>query len=400
MLQRGNCVGASAQSSLSASDGNAGRLLESTSSMPPAHSRNAVSGQQVDAFEAVTHRADKLLLEKSVRGLVGSHLRSIEKTMRQVCSSRFDEVKHLCDHVESLGGKRLRPILVVLSAEACKVAASHLNPRSNIQDSSSSRDLTYIGAAIELVHAASLVHDDIMDQAATRRHLPTVGAVAGDHAAILLGDFLFTKAYDLAARCQSRYPARRLSKAASALCEGELRQQLSAGNWHISTQEYLGLLSQKTGSLCAVSCRLGAFVSGIETSFGYSRRLSRFGLNLGLAFQLFDDWLDYWGNERTGKTLGTDLAQCKPTLPLLRLLTVGSQSTRRELIRRLQTSPSSDESREYIRAMLDASDASEYTLQMARQYVQNAITCLDDLPDCEPKSCLQQIARFSASRLC
>ncbi|MCR9294051.1 MAG: polyprenyl synthetase family protein [bacterium] len=398
MLQRAQCVD-TARDSSSASGTDIDRLSATSVNLNSDASRDVVSSHQADRDGSDHQCGSKLRVEHSIRSLVGNHLLEIERTMRLACRSRSAEVSHLCEHVESLGGKRLRPILAVLSAQACEYADPSLLHRPQSERLASSRDLVYIGAALELVHAASLVHDDVMDQADTRRHRPTVGTVAGGHAAILLGDFLFTKAYDLAARCRLRYPARRLAKAASALCEGELEQQLSAGNWSISIQHYMELLSRKTGALCAVSCRLGAFAAGGSSPHVYSRCLARFGLDLGLAFQLFDDWLDYWGSDRTGKTLGTDLAQCKPTLPLLRLLAVGSPATRRELIRLLQPGQHSDEQRLRIREMLDASDASEYTLQAAGQYVHKAVESLNVLPDCEPKSCLQQIARFSVSRI-
>ncbi len=331
-------------------------------------------------------------LQSEIDALAGRELGKIESAIRDVCRSRFPEIQQLCDHVGGLAGKRLRPILAIVSSQI----SSELLPANRRAGGLPDRDLVYVAAAVELVHAASLVHDDVMDRATTRRHKPTVGSLVGTHSAILLGDFLFTKAYEMAARCSSRYPARRLAKAASALCEGELRQQLTAGNWSLGSEVYRGILAQKTGALCAASCRLGAWSAGEEISI--ARCLGRYGARLGLAFQVFDDWLDYWGTQRVGKTLGTDLEQRKPTLPLLRLLETASPADRKELVRLLQSEPGDAETDSSLRAMLEDSDACEFTLSTARSLAVQAVEELQPIADCRSKDFLSMLAAFSVSR--
>jgi octaprenyl-diphosphate synthase len=286
-----------------------------------------------------------------------------------------------------MAGKRLRPILVLLSAQASESVG-------RLTFEQAFRNLVHVASATELVHMASLVHDDVMDQAETRRHQPTIHRSAGEHAALLLGDYLFTRGYATASNCSSTFPARKLALAATQLCEGELRQQATACNWNLSVKEYLSIIGQKTASLCAVSCRLGSWQIGSAAQT--QRCLHRFGHLLGLAFQVFDDWLDYWGSDQTGKTLGTDLAQLKPTLPLLKFLQSCTCATRQQLL----TWASAEDAAERWSAyeMIRHSDAGQQTLLTAQNLVQRAITMLQTLPESQARSALQSIAHFSISR--
>lgn len=326
----------------------------------------------------------------SVKQCIGAELEQVEKLIRAATTSRYDVVAKLCHSAAAMGGKRMRPMLVWLSARALAVAG----PSGDQFDHRASRDLSSIAAAVELVHAASLVHDDVMDAATERRHLPTIVDRAGNSAAVLLGDLLFTRAYALAARCRGTYPARQIAAAATRLCEGELRQQASAGQWLMTPAIYRSLLLQKTGALCAVSCRLGAWRVG--ASADQVQALGNYGKLLGLAFQIHDDWLDYWGTGQVGKTLGTDLAQAKPTLPLIRLMQTTSSERQPELISMLNDRTAS--SCRKIRRILDASDAGEKTLEIARQCCEQAKGHLNCLPPSEAKECLIAVADYSVRR--
>lgn len=328
-------------------------------------------------------------LQELLQGQVADELQEIQDLIVSATATRYRAVERLSSCVVAMGGKRLRPILAILSARVCCEPARKPSPAI--------ADLRLVAASVELVHAASLVHDDVMDNAETRRHLPTIGSLAGSSAAILLGDYLFTKAYALAARCRSGYPARRIARAASALCEGELRQQLSVGRWELSAAEYHSILKQKTGALCAVSCVLGAWCGGGTTA--ERRALARFGLQLGLAFQLFDDWLDYWGTEMVGKTLGGDLRQRKPTLPTIRLLESLPHTKRPAMLRGLDRAADSQDAFDWVMTELNQSDASHYTLEKAHACVRSAIDCLEELPSSESKLSLEQLARFSVARV-
>ncbi|MEO8271119.1 MAG: polyprenyl synthetase family protein, partial [Aureliella sp.] len=182
--------------------------------------------------------------------------------------------------------------------------------------------------------------------------------------------------------------------AATRLCEGELRQQAAVGSWGMSRQFYRQLLLQKTGALCSVSCQLGCWRAG--GSRLQTQCLARFGSQLGLAFQIHDDWLDYWGTEQVGKTLGTDLAQSKPTLPLIRLLETVPLEDRHRLIAQLDSGDPA--ALAAVRSALARSDAARYTLSAAKACSQRAQQQLTSLPPSAAKDCLIAVAEYSVRR--
>lgn len=312
-----------------------------------------------------------------MRELIGAELVQVEATLTDVLRSHYPEVNALASRAASLGGKRLRPCLALLSAMAV---------------GRTQNDSIRVAATVELVHAASLVHDDVLDNATLRRHQPTIHAQVGAHCSIVLGDFLFTRAYGLAGHCRSTLAARGIASAASQLCEGELRQHASMGNWNLSESEYFDILRQKTGELCAVSCRLGAWSGGGDVAA--SRALSRFGRKLGVAFQVVDDWLDVWGTEKVGKTLGTDLLQRKPTLPIIRLLELQSAAERSALLDMLNSGSQNEE----VLRRVNASDASAYTLRRANGLIRSALRDLRTLPASPARDCLESIAHLCVQR--
>ena len=312
-----------------------------------------------------------------MRELVGAELIQVEATLSDVLRSDYPAVNELAGRAASLGGKRLRPCLALLSAMATGRC---------------SEDSIRVAVTVELVHAASLVHDDVLDNATLRRHQPTIHAQVGAHSSIVLGDFLFTRAYGLAARCRSTLAARGIASAASQLCEGELRQHGSVGNWNLSESDYFDILRQKTGELCAVSCRLGAWSGGSDAAA--ARALSGFGRKLGVAFQVVDDWLDVWGTEQVGKTLGTDLLQRKPTLPTIRLLQLSTGSARATLLNMLESGSATEE----LLQRLNASDASAHTLRRAGRLIESAIEDLKSVPASPARDCLESIAHLCVKR--
>ena len=207
-----------------------------------------------------------------------------------------------------------------------------------------------LGAVVEMIHTATLVHDDVLDGATVRRHVATVNAGWGVPASILLGDYLFTHAFHLAATTGSADACRLIGEATNRTCEGELCQGLQRGNLDLTEDEYLDLIDGKTAELIACCCRLGALFSGAGAET--VERLARYGRWLGLAFQIADDLLDLVGEERTtGKSLGTDLEQQKMTLPLIRLLSAASATSTGKL-RQLLSAPGNHK-REVLRPYLD-----------------------------------------------
>src|SRR5205807_2219056 len=194
----------------------------------------------------------------------------------------------------------LRPALLLLTARACgRVSAAH----------------HILGAVVEMIHTATLVHDDVLDNASVRRHVATVNAGWGNQASILLGDYLFTHAFHLCSSVDAR-ACRLIGEATNRLCAGELHQVTERGNLDLSEDDYFAIIDAKTAELTSCCCRLGALYGGMDEEVVES--LATFGRSLGMAFQIADDLLDLVGEERSaGKSLGTDLEQQKLTLPII-----------------------------------------------------------------------------------
>ncbi|HEV3163282.1 MAG TPA: polyprenyl synthetase family protein, partial [Isosphaeraceae bacterium] len=242
---------------------------------------------------------------------IAAELAEAERIFAAELGSRLPFVQHLVEHCARLRGKRLRPALLLLSAQACGgVNSAH----------------PVLAAVVEMIHTATLVHDDVLDEAVIRRHAATVNAEWGNESAVLMGDYLFTHAFHLAASLDSTLACRWIGRATNLVCEGEMQQIYNRGNLDLDEPTYLSIVRGKTAELTAVSCRLGAHYAGAAEDT--VEALASFGRDLGVAFQITDDVLDIWGEERaTGKTLGTDLDKQKLTLPLIRLLRTASPET-------------------------------------------------------------------------
>ncbi len=248
---------------------------------------------------------------------VSGELAEVERRLKAELRSDFPFVDELVRYGCLLGGKRLRPALVLLTAKAVSGRVTH-------------EHLT-LATVVEMIHTATLVHDDVLDEAQIRRHLATVNARWDNEASVLLGDFLFTHAFYLASTLNSVLGCRLIGRATNIVCEGELRQKGSRGNFALTETEYLEIIEAKTAELTAVSCRIGALFAGASDEL--AEQLDGFGRDLGIAFQIADDLLDVQGEEQsTGKSLGTDLEKQKPTLPIIRALEVASAADRSALL--------------------------------------------------------------------
>jgi octaprenyl-diphosphate synthase len=254
---------------------------------------------------------------QSLYAPIAEELAEVEALLKRELRSDYPFVDELVRYGCLLGGKRLRPALLLLTAKAIsgRVTREHIT----------------LAAVVEMIHTATLVHDDILDEAQMRRHLATVNARWDNEASVLLGDFLFTHAFYLASTLDSPLGCRLIGRATNIVCEGELRQKGTRGNFEISEAEYLEIIEAKTAELTAVSCRLGALFAG--ASEDVVEQMDCFGRDLGIAFQISDDLLDVLGEERTtGKSLGTDLEKRKPTLPIIRTLEVASATDRQAIL--------------------------------------------------------------------
>jgi len=317
---------------------------------------------------------------------IAEELGSVDARLHLELQSRYEALRPVLQHGTQLGGKRLRPALLLLSGIACDPARRS----ANLGD-----DHIVMATVVEMVHTATLIHDDVLDKADTRRHVPTINARWNEDTSILLGDYLFAQSFYLAATLPSTLACRWVGQAAQAVCEGELRQVLGREWLDIDEETYLDMIRGKTAELTRVSCQLGAQLSGADQTtidaFG------KYGNDLGIAFQIADDFLDLWGDDaEIGKTLGTDLQQGKITLPLIRLLRHENPKIARRATEALQAEPS--ERLDRIRPLLRDSDAAEYTREVANRYRCDAIAAIDHLPASEALRSLMMIADFSVDR--
>jgi octaprenyl-diphosphate synthase len=289
----------------------------------------------------------------------------VERLLAETVRNDHPAVAEVVAHVSHYKGKRLRPALLLLTAKAC----GRLTPAHPV-----------LAAVIELVHTATLVHDDVLDEATTRRHVATANARWGNHNSVLLGDYLFTHAFHLATTLGDIHACQILGTVTNRVCEGELRQGLERGNLALSEAQYFELIDAKTAELIACSSRIGALYSGAAPDVVAA--MERYGRHIGIAFQIADDLLDIVGEERaTGKSLGTDLEQQKMTLPLIRLLSVApeAQGTR---LRRILNAPGNHK-REALAPYLAQSDAVEYARRTALDHAARAraeLVCLPPSP--------------------
>ena len=311
---------------------------------------------------------------------INEELARVRRVFDDELASEWPFVGELCRHVSRFRGKMLRPALVLLSAKSC---------------GSITREHITLAAVAELVHIATLVHDDVLDEGQIRRGLPSVNALRGNEGAVLLGDFLISHAFHLCSSLDSQYASRLIGSTTNTVCEGELLQVCQRNNCRLTEQQYFDIITRKTASLISTCCLLGAKFAGAKPALITS--FEAFGLSLGVAFQIIDDVLDVTGNEgEMGKTLGRDLEEGKITLPLIHLLQHGSPGDREEAWHILSNGHLNRVAR--IRELVLRNDSFTHAIETARRYVRAALDNLADLPESEARRALTRMAGFVIRR--
>ncbi len=311
---------------------------------------------------------------------IAQDLATVERRLQDSLQHSDPFIDELAQRCFRLGGKRLRPALLLMTAQAI----------GEVNDAHHT-----LAAVVEMIHTATLVHDDVLDEADIRRHEDTINARWNNQTSILLGDYLFTQAFYLASSLETTFGCRTIGRATNIVCEGELLQTAASGKFDLDRKQYFRIIEAKTASLCACCCTLGAHYAGADHET--VKRLENFGLQLGLAFQIADDLLDLVGEEKTvGKSLGTDLTKQRMTLPLLVLRDQLATSEQQEL-QTLLDHPSSENSAALLN-WLEESGALRQTRDLALAHADQAIRQLDFLPDTPAKHSLQQLPRVAVSR--
>ncbi len=320
-------------------------------------------------------------LETIVRPVVDSLNESIT-LLGRFMNSDVPFVDQLLSHGNMLSGKRLRPTLLLLVAGSFgNIDQRHIK----------------LAAAVEMIHTATLVHDDVLDEADTRRHLPTVHQKWNTPTAVLLGDYLFSNAFYLTSETGSADACRLIGGATNLVCEGELQQLNAQEDFQLTQQQYLDIILGKTGRLISCSTRLGTMFHQPEVDESAIDSIERFGEKIGIAFQIHDDLLDLTGDSSTtGKTLGTDLQNQKATLPIIRALNQLADGQKLELVEKL-SSPTAENQLEVVE-LLRSTGAIEYSQEIAREFASEAFHLLAELPEGPCKESLQALTQFVVSR--
>jgi octaprenyl-diphosphate synthase len=313
-------------------------------------------------FRNLVSGVDSALAFKQTFELINPHLYSVEERIRQQARAFDPAVEGYIAYAINSGGKRLRPALALLAGGATgKITSGHVD----------------VAVILELIHVATLVHDDIMDGAETRREQPTVNAKWGNSLSVLLGDCLFAHALRLSTNFSNNEICRIVSEASAEVCSGEIIQTQRRFDLNFTIADYYKVIEMKTAALFAAACELGAFIS--EASPEIIGTLKTFGSKLGTAYQIYDDILDIAGDEQAvGKTLGTDLEKGKFTLPVLLLLQSSNEADRnrvRELI--LHENHSGHEE---LATLLSKSGAMKASVETARRTVAEARAALEPVP--------------------
>ncbi len=345
--------------------------------------------------------------DNAIASRLGAALADVESRFAAELISDLTCVNSLVAHVEQYRGKMLRPMLVLVPGFA---VMSHDRDAAS---SSESLPVAHhvIATVVEMVHMATLVHDDVLDDADTRRRGRTVNAMTGNEAAVMLGDYLISHAYHLCCSLGAPAVSRFIADTTNTVCEGELLQLANRKNWELDEGTYFEMIRRKTAALTGACCRLGVTLhdmnadgTTIDDGEPLADALQDYGEKLGVAFQIVDDLLDLIGDQDTvGKSLGRDIAKGKLTLPLIRYLQSAAATEREVMLTRIESvrddaDPTVDASVTTIREHLCDSDAIDYAKQWAQKLVDQAKGSLSLLPESPAKDLLVEMADAVVSR--
>jgi len=317
-----------------------------------------------------------------ITDLVGNELAQVEDEFKKNLKSEVLLISKIGEHLLLSGGKRFRPTILLLSAKLCGGEGSR-----QIQ----------LASVIEFIHTATLLHDDVVDDAELRRGNASANSIWGSEASVLVGDFLLSKSFFLMVDDGDLKILNTISKATTQMAEGEIQELVKASDFSITEEEYISIVTDKTASLISATCQIGAILGGVDGK--KEQALANFGMNLGIAFQLMDDNLDYTSTEkRFGKEIGIDLQGGKITLPLIHTLRSCSPSEKEEVFD-IVLSESADE-RAFLSVvnLINRYGGIEYTLEKAKGYVAKAKGHLDCFHSSREKTALLAMANYVVER--
>jgi octaprenyl-diphosphate synthase len=319
--------------------------------------------------------------------LVEADLEACNHVIVAQMDSPVSLIPQLAAHIVAAGGKRLRPLLTLAAARLCGYP-DHNGGARHID----------LAACVEFIHTATLLHDDVVDESQLRRGLASANAVFGNKASVLVGDFLFARAFQLMVADGSLEVLAILSKAAATIAEGEVLQLVTQNDLSTSESRYLEVIQGKTAALFAAACQIGAVVA--DRPQREEAALAEFGMKLGIAFQLVDDALDYVADQATlGKTVGDDFREGKITLPVLVAFLAGDETEKAFWQRTIEASEQTDSDLDHAMRLIAEHGAIRVTLDSAQRFVQEAKAALTVFPDSPIRRALADVADYTVQRL-
>ena len=321
---------------------------------------------------------------KAIQALVETDMQAVDDLITRRLQSDVVLVNQLSNYIINSGGKRLRPMLALLMARACGYGGNkHVD----------------VAAIVEFIHTATLLHDDVVDESDMRRGKETANNVWGNQAAVLVGDFLYSRAFEMMVDVDQMRVMSIMAQTTNTIAEGEVLQLLNINDADTSEARYFEVIYSKTAKLFEAACQLGAVLAGLSED--QEKAVAQYGIHLGTAFQLVDDILDYIADsDEMGKNVGDDLAEGKPTLPLIHAMRTSlenNETADAELVRNAIEEGGLDYI-DQVMSIIDKTKALEYTIEAAKRETQLANESLQTLPDNPFKTALIELANYSLSR--
>lgn len=314
--------------------------------------------------------------------IIQKDLDELESSIDELISTRVSYIKEIVTYIIRSGGKRVRPVLVMLCSKLCGYRGRKHIPYA---------------AIIEFIHTATLLHDDVVDNAKTRRGLSTVNTVWGNEPSVLVGDFLYSRSFELMSRDGNNEILKTISKVTTALSEGEILEIVKTADVETTEKDYYEIIGNKTAVLFGAACEIGAILGGRPDS--ERRALRNFGYDLGIAFQLMDDVLDYTSyNDVLGKHVGTDLKEGKVTLPLIHVLRNAGEKDKAQIEKIFAKQKITQRDFDRVLAIIERNGGIAYTLKATERHLTQAKKYLEIFPASRYRKALLELADYMLKR--
>ena len=316
-----------------------------------------------------------------INNLINKDLAAVNNLIEDIVGDDVPIIDDLSNHILSAGGKKIRPIITLLTSKLC-----------NYQG----KNHIALSACVELIHTATLLHDDVIDESKLRRGIPTANDIFGNKCSILVGDFLFSKSFELMVKHGSKSILKILSKTSSIIAEGEVMQLATIKDYSTNDETYMKIIKAKTASLFSAASEISALLSRKNNKI--QNALKNYGKNLGIAFQLVDDALDYVGNKNLGKKIGDDFKEGKITLPIIISIDKSNKEEKLFWKKTLESNNYNEHDFKEALKIIKKYNAIETTLDRAKQYSKKAINNLNIFPNSNYKTALKSLSKISVNR--